>query len=456
MNLILEVVGRNARDLGEGRRKVFGTEGGRIGRAPDCDWVLQNPYISRHHATVCCINGIFYIESMGENGVALNNAQAMLPQLERRALKSGDRLFIDEYEITVSLSSGPQDVQQSLLQTPAPAKNPVIDPFFGDSPAPPPPRNMDPLQPAENLDPLIGLKVRNAPTQPTSPKREAAWNHTDGMSDHFTPPSVVPSQGAIPEDWDKTSFTRAPKLTPTPQVVRPPPPPPPPVVREREPPPPPAVVAPPPPPPPRPQASAPAGTFDVAAFLRNAGVEPESVPPEMAATLGLVLRTVVQGVVEVLRARAEFRNQFRLPVTRVMMSENNPLKFAVNAEDALGSLLRRRNAGYLGPLEAFEDAFNDIRFHQLAVLAGMRAGFESVMSRFEPQKLQQEFDKRLKRGALLSVASKLRYWDLYTDVFEEMASDPDTTFRRLFGEEFATAYERQLDELKRGRGKTPH
>jgi type VI secretion system protein ImpI len=184
-------------------------------------------------------------------------------------------------------------------------------------------------------------------------------------------------------------------------------------------------------------------------------VEPESVPPEMAATLGLILRTVVQGVVEVLRARAEFRNQFRLPVTRVQMSENNPLKFAVNAEDALSSLLRRRNAGYLGPLEAFEDAFNDIRFHQLAVLAGMRAGFEGVMSRFEPQKLQQEFDKRLKRGALLSVASKLRYWDLYTDLFEEMASDPDTTFRRLFGEEFAMAYERQLEELKRGRGKTP-
>jgi type VI secretion system FHA domain protein len=454
MNLILEVVGRNARDLGEGRRKVFGTEGGRIGRAPDCDWVLANPYISRHHATVCCINGIFYIESMGENGVALNNAQAMLPQLERRALKSGDRLFIDEYEITVGLSSGPQDMQQSLLQTPPPPKNPVIDPFFADSPAPPR-RPVDPLQPAEDLDPLKRLMVRNAPTQPTSPKREAAWNHTDGISDHFTPPPVPPREPAIPENWDQTNFTRSPKLTPGPQIVRPPPPPPAPVVREREQQPSaPAVVAP-PPPPPRPQTSAPAGTFDVAAFLRNAGVEPESVPPEMAATLGLILRTVVQGVVEVLRARAEFRNQFRLPVTRVQMSENNPLKFAVNAEDALSSLLRRRNAGYLGPLEAFEDAFNDIRFHQLAVLAGMRAGFEGVMSRFEPQKLQQEFDKRLKRGALLSVASKLRYWDLYTDLFEEMASDPDTTFRRLFGEEFAMAYERQLEELKRGRGKTP-
>src|SRR5262245_20837537 len=118
MNLILEVVGRSARDLGEGRRKVFGTEGGRIGRAPDCDWVLANPYISRHHATVCCIDGVFYIESMGENGVALNSAQAMLPQSERRALKSGDRLFIDEYEISVSLASGAQDMGQSLLQIP--------------------------------------------------------------------------------------------------------------------------------------------------------------------------------------------------------------------------------------------------------------------------------------------------------------------------------------------------
>jgi type VI secretion system FHA domain protein len=101
--------------------------------------------------------------------------------------------------------------------------------------------------------------------------------------------------------------------------------------------------------------------------------------------------------------------------------------------------------------EAFEDAFNDLRFHQLAMLAGMRAGFECVMNRFDPQKLQERFDRQLKHSGFLAVTSKLRYWDLYADWFEELSGDADGAFQRLFGEEFASAYEQQLETLKRGR-----
>jgi type VI secretion system protein ImpI len=164
----------------------------------------------------------------------------------------------------------------------------------------------------------------------------------------------------------------------------------------------------------------------------------------------------VQGLIEVLRARTEFRNQFRLPVTRVRTTENNPLKFAINAEDALGSLLGRRNPGYMPATEAFDDAFDDVRFHQLAMIAGMRAGFEGMMNRFDPQKLQERFDRQLKTGGFLAMAAKLRYWDLYTDLFDEMAGNQDAAFQRLFGEEFASAYEKQLEALKRSRGNPRH
>ena len=92
MELTLEVVSPNGQALGPARRKVFGPEGGRIGRAPDCEWVIANPYISRHHATVRWISGTYYIESTGENGVAVNSPQALLPQRERRALRNGDRI----------------------------------------------------------------------------------------------------------------------------------------------------------------------------------------------------------------------------------------------------------------------------------------------------------------------------------------------------------------------------
>ena len=42
------------------------------------------------------------------------------------------------------------------------------------------------------------------------------------------------------------------------------------------------------------------------------------------------------------------------------------------------------------------------------------------------------------------------------DKFNDMVSDADASFRDLFGEEFAKAYEQQLERLKaRERGQTP-
>src|SRR5690606_35481667 len=111
--------------------------------------------------------------------------------------------------------------------------------------------------------------------------------------------------------------------------------------------------------------------FDWDSFLRAAGVDPATVPPDTAAVLGHIMRSVVQGLIEVLRARSEIKTEFRMPVTQVKMSENNPLKFAANAEDALGNLFGRRNPASLSPQEAFEVAFYDVRFHQLAMLVGV-------------------------------------------------------------------------------------
>jgi type VI secretion system FHA domain protein len=196
------------------------------------------------------------------------------------------------------------------------------------------------------------------------------------------------------------------------------------------------------------------GAFDLSAFLRGAGIDPNSLSPEMASTLGRMLRAAVQGLIEALHTRADFRDQFRLPVTRVKKSENNPLKFAVDADDAWSSLLRKRADRYLGPLDAVDDAFDDLRTHHLAMVVGMQAGFDSMLNRFNPNTLAREFDKRSRRSALWSVPAGMRYWRQYVDLFEALtAGEAQSTFRRLFGEEFAHAYERYLDTAKHQPGK---
>jgi type VI secretion system FHA domain protein len=186
---------------------------------------------------------------------------------------------------------------------------------------------------------------------------------------------------------------------------------------------------------------------DLAAVLEGAGLDPADVTPELARTFGKILRVVVSGVMDVMRSRQQIKDEFRMQMTRFRTAENNPLKFSANVDDALHNLLVKRNPAYLPPVEAFEDAFADLRNHQLAMLAGLRTAFESMLAEFDPDRLQQEFDRQANKGF---VPAKLRYWDLYREKRHDIDKDPEASFRRLFGEEFARAYEEQLKQLKSG------
>ena len=417
MNLVLEIVAREGQAPEGEPRKVFGIEGGRIGRASDCDWVLPSPYISRYHATVCCIDGAFCIVSTGENGVALNDAHSALPQLEHRTLKDGDRLFIDEYEITVAISGA------------VPVAVPVAVPTEEPAPEPGELESTASLRTAFGLDPLRKSTPAVLMPERSATLPDAAWNHSSGLADHFAPPRLTPETAGLPADWDHTELPASQPEMPTP-VQRAP------------------AAALPVFAVPAGSAAASSGAFDMSAFLRGAGIDPEGISPEMAGTLGRMLRSVVQGLVEALNTRADFRNQFRLPVTRVKMSENNPLKFAVDADDALSALLRRRADRYLGPLEAVEDGFHDIRTHHLAMVVGMRAGFESVLNRFDPKTLAKEFDRRAQHSSWWPMPAGMRYWRQYGDLFEALTGEAESAFQRLFGEEFSRAYERYLETAR--------
>jgi type VI secretion system FHA domain protein len=163
--------------------------------------------------------------------------------------------------------------------------------------------------------------------------------------------------------------------------------------------------------------------------------------------LGTLFGVVVQGMLEVLKARAEIKSQFRVAVTSMRPVENNPLKFSANVAQALQNLLAPPNQAYLGPVEAVAEGFDDIKAHQIAMMAGIRAAFDSMVKRFDPEELAERFEKRMKRGALLALPGKGRFWDQYCDLYEELTQDADLNFQRLFGEKFAQAYEEQMRRL---------
>jgi type VI secretion system FHA domain protein len=188
--------------------------------------------------------------------------------------------------------------------------------------------------------------------------------------------------------------------------------------------------------------------LDFATMLRGAGLDSVHATPELAEKFGMILRVVVAGLMDVLQARDKIKNEFRMRMTTFKQADNNPLKFSANIEDALHNLLVKRNPAYLGPVEAFEDAFLDVRNHQMAMLAGVRVAFEAMLEDFDPERLQKEFEANAKGGNFLGGGAKAKYWDLYRARFRDMVKDADSSFRKLFGDDFAKAYEEQLSRLR--------
>jgi type VI secretion system FHA domain protein len=191
------------------------------------------------------------------------------------------------------------------------------------------------------------------------------------------------------------------------------------------------------------------GHLDLEEMFRGAGLDPADLTPEVARAIGQILRTVVQGTMDVLHARRGIKEEFRIQHTVFdPVGRNNPLKFSAGVDDALHNLFVRRSPGYLGPVAAFEDAFEELRHHQIAMLDGMRVAFDAMLEQFNPSKLEEAFDREHKKGARLPVPIKPRYWELYGERFHDMVRDAEAAFRTLFGDEFSAAYAEQLKRLK--------
>lgn len=182
--------------------------------------------------------------------------------------------------------------------------------------------------------------------------------------------------------------------------------------------------------------------------MAAAGLENVTASPDLARNFGQILRVVIAGLMDVLRTRERIKDEFRMRMTSFKYKDNNPLKFSANVEDALHNLLVKRNAAYLSPVDAFEDAFADLRNHQMAMLEGIRVAYEAMLNEFDPDRLQQQFEKNAKRGSILGGPGKAKFWELYRERFHAMVKDADSSFRSLFGDEFAKAYEAQLERLK--------
>ncbi len=190
------------------------------------------------------------------------------------------------------------------------------------------------------------------------------------------------------------------------------------------------------------------------AFLHGAGLPAlnltSGLTVELMETMGKLVATSVQGVMELISQRALLKREVNADVTMVVLRKNNPLKFFPDNQTVLTQMLRKKMPGFMAPAEAMEDAFFDLRAHQLGLSAGNQAVMDALLKKLQPD----SFEKKLEPPTLLDYINPARrkaaMWDHFSALFDSVAAESKNEFQSLFGKEFLAAYETEVEKVRRG------
>ena len=408
------------------RLHAISTAGATLGRAPDCDIVLDDPQrvVSRRHAwlasdgrgqaLVRCLSTISPMTVNGERLVAN----------QEYALRAGDRLGIGGFELAIESldisASEPRADPYALTVAAEPAEHPPASPAVRPTmrpttrPVPPTQQPAPPVPPAPaaRLDRWFDLDTVPDPLGPDSPL--PALNTTVARGLPGARPLAASSPGPSDPAWPPTLLM--PCLAPDAAAAE----------------------------------TAAAARADVeamrAAFLRGAGLDPATSPFTLdAATLahlGALLRAQTEGTLELLHARALTKRNLRTKGTGVAPRENNLLKFAPDVDEALRLLLDPAGRpGFLPPVAAVRAANQDLQVHQVAMAAGMRAAMLDLIRQLGPAAIEAQADPPQGAARVMPALREAQLWQRLQQAHQRLVEQLDDTFDSAFGREFVKAYE---------------
>ncbi len=391
MPLQLAIVSDHKELLGDDRVREFRENGGTIGRSFDNDWILPDPdrLLSGKHATVDFQSGAYYLADVSTNGVFVNGESEPLGRDNPRRLFNGDKLRMGGFLFDVSLDEGNE------LTVPL-AESTIVAP--------------------DAFEPLVAEDSCRSGAE--LPAAEEVVADEDSRSALFgeSVKQKTPDKNNGKIDTQANPFSQAPTHADVERVDL---------------------------------------EMVLDAFMRGleisrADIDSSADPLEVMENAGRTLKAFVDGTSDLLARRASLKSMFRLNQTTMLPHENNPLKVAEDSRDSLMRLLIGKEDKFIGPVDAIQEVYQDLKFHHDAVLEGMMAAFVEFVGRFDPEDLQHNFDRTLDKKPLFSALNQLKYWQLYRDLYPIMTQKSIGAFPQQFGDDFVRSYQKLIADFARG------
>ena len=472
MAIKLRVISDQYRDLGENRSRVFGVNGGSVGRAPDNDWVLPDSrrVISGHHFEIHYHGGRYWLNDISTNGVYVNDAEDPVSDVGRVELHDGDRLRMGDYELLVSVDSridflpaageehsaakhmeseighsldldsllSPRDPGESGsismrnafgLKVSPDARASLLEVLqksvatLGDGPS----ALGNGAEPAGRADSVVPGSMAAAPAPAPAP---AAAPAKKAAADNAAPDWAVRTRAISREELADALARRQSRVDASKRTV---------------------------------QLHQQASTWTdlrsaVQAFCRGAGIDPASLTPEAQAMLPLVagqlLREAIVGLNDIAQARTAGSIGARVAATPAAPSgSSNPLRTSKSVEQAIQRLFESHGRLYAGPVDSLRDVLQETKDHEAALVAAMRAGLDAVLDQLSPTNVADQFEQGRARMLAPGQDPRPKYWEHYADFYQLLKQQAGTDeLPHPFVEAFGQEYARVRTDLRNKRG----
>jgi type VI secretion system FHA domain protein len=421
----------------------FDREGGSIGRLPEPEnkFHLPDPdkYISRKHAVISYRNGFYYLKDNSTAGTFFTDKNLKVHRDSIR-LTDGARLRIGDYELIVAIPAS-----EMFDAQPSPATTREDDSWFDNFSWDRGEKDDAGIEGNDAESKPFTWGQNNTPHPGPEPNQSIKPIPGSPQAESISRSNKLPansSQEMPPEDFDISELfnetdemVATPSVAETPENNRP--------RRQHR------------PKPNKEEFDKPRlRSFDADDDLLNVFLEAAGVGdtdflstekhPELMRTVGALFRELIVGLMNILKGRAEEKAGIRVPMTVLRPTENNPLKFSPGIDEALRLLLGENHTGFIDPVEAVREGYQDLQNHQLAIKAGVQASFMDVLTKFDPQ----QFERKYQEGIVIQRRAKC--WDTYSRAYQKIVKEAMDDF---FGEAFSRAYEDQLLKLRTKRTK---
>jgi type VI secretion system protein ImpI len=423
---------------------VEGTRGIDIGRDQYLDWTLPDPsrFISGKHCEIRWRDGAFWLHDVSTNGTFLYGSDGRLNAPHK--LRDGDRFSIGHYIIVANVSGQRPSASEVSSSAPPDYEN-LWDPV-GEA-APPidarqlkASRDLQPVKP-DFLDWAVDLQpARTGPaSQPPTPFHwDAAPSAADAGWAQGAPKAIAPEPvppPAVPSPrrpvW-VTGEPDGPWAAPAASTAQP------------------AATLPSPP-----ENLDSRGNLSVDAdspgadilclIARGAGLPDNAFaaqnPARFAGEIGQLLRLLTENLRQLLEARQQAKRFSRSSdQTTIQALDNNPLKFAPTAEEAMRIMFGPSTKSYLGASTAVAQGFDDLKTHQIKTFSAMQRALRQLLEEFDPKDIEKASTEG--RGFIALGSHKSRSWDIYAARWQAHTRSHEDGMLNTFMHYFAEYYDR--------------